>query len=61
MKKGKKYEKSLKNTEPISLSPLSNIAVDLRDIMKYAKEKNMQVYELAEEEKNRFITRKDIE
>lgn len=34
--------------------------VDLRGIMKYAKEKNMQVYELAEEEKNRFIIRKDM-
>ena len=54
----KRYGESLKNTVPVSLESLPNISLDLRGIIKYAKEKNMQVVDLTEEEKNRFIKKK---
>lgn len=54
----KRYGERLKNTVPVSLESLPNISLDLRGIIKYAKEKNMQVVDLTEEEKNKFIKKK---
>ena len=51
----KRYRESLKETpEPILLSQIQT-KVDLRGLMKYAKEKGKKVMELSEEERRSFI------
>ena len=51
----KRYRESLKETpEPILLSQLQT-KMDLRGLMKYAKEKGKKVMELSEEERRSFI------
>ena len=51
----KRYRESLKETpEPILLSQIQT-KMDLRGLMKYAKEKGKKVMELYEEERRSFI------
>lgn len=51
----KRYRESLKETpEPILLSQIQT-KMDLRGLMKYAKEKGKKVMELSEEERRSFI------
>ena len=51
----KRYRESLKETpEPILLSQIQT-NMDLRGLMKYAKEKGKKVMELSEEERRSFI------
>ena len=51
----KRYRESLKETpEPILLSQIQT-KMDLRGLMKYAKEKGKKVMELSEEEIRSFI------
>ena len=51
----KRYRESLKETpEPILLSQIQT-KMDLRGLMKYAKEKGKKVMELSEEERRYFI------
>ncbi len=51
----KRYKESLKETpEPILLSQIQT-KMDLRGLMKYAKEKGKKVMELSEEERRSFI------
>ena len=50
----KRYRESLKETpEPILLSQIQT-KMDLRGLMKYAKEKGKKVMELSEEERRSF-------
>ena len=50
-----KYKESLKHmSEPIMLSQIQR-KVDLRGLMKYAKEKGIKVTQLTNEEKDRFL------
>lgn len=50
-----KYKESLKYMpEPIMLSQIQR-KVNLRGLMKYAKEKGVKVTQLTNEEKNRFL------
>ncbi len=50
-----RYKDSLKGmSEPIMLSQMTR-AVDLRGLMKYAKEKGVKVAQLTEKEKMSFI------
>ena len=50
-----KYKESLRHTpEPVMLSQIQR-KVDLRGLMKYAKEKGVKVTQLTNEEKNRFL------
>lgn len=50
-----KYKESLKHMpEPIMLSQIQR-KVDLRGLMKYAKEKGVKVTQLTNEEKDRFL------
>ncbi len=52
----KKYKDSLKTMQgPILLSQCPDIKLDLRGLMKYAKEKGVKVIELSEDEKSHFI------
>lgn len=52
----KRYKESLKTMQgPILLSQCPDIKLDLRGLMKYAKEKGVKVIELSEAEKSRFI------
>lgn len=52
----KRYRDSLAMMpEPIMLSQCPKIKLDLRGLMKYAKEKGKKVVELTEEEKKVFI------
>ena len=51
----KRYREPLKETpEPILLSQIQT-KMDLRGLMKYAKEKGKKVMELSEEERRSFI------
>ncbi len=51
----KKYRESLKNMEqPILLSQMTK-TMDLRGLMKYAKEKGVEVVQLTEKEKLSFV------
>ena len=51
----KRYRESLKERpEPILLSQIQT-KMDLRGLMKYAKEKGKKVMELSEEERRSFI------
>ena len=51
----KRYRESLKETpEPILLSQIQT-KMDLRGLMKYAREKGKKVMELSEEERRSFI------
>lgn len=53
----KKYRESLKKTsDPILLSQIHE-KMDLRGLMAYAKEKNMKVSELSEQERMSFVKR----
>ncbi len=50
-----KYKESLRHMpEPVMLSQIQR-KVDLRGLMKYAKEKGVKVTQLTKEEKNRFL------
>ena len=50
-----KYKESLRHMpEPVMLSQIQS-KVDLRGLMKYAKEKGVKVTQLTKEEKNRFL------
>lgn len=51
----KKYKESLKKmSEPIMLSQMTK-TMDLRGLMKYAKEKGVKVAQLSEKEKMSFV------
>ena len=51
----KKYKESLANTpEPILLSQMKK-TMDLRGLMKYAKEKGLKVEQLTEKERMSFV------
>ena len=53
----KKYRESLKKaSDPILLSQIQE-KMDLRGLMAYAKEKNMKVSELSEQERMSFVKR----
>lgn len=50
-----RYKDSLKGmSEPVMLSQMTK-AVDLRGLMKYAKEKGVEVAQLTEKEKMSFV------
>lgn len=50
------YEESLKMmSEPISLSQLPKVEIDLRGMIKYAKTQEKKVVQLTDVEKRRFI------
>ena len=50
-----KYKESLRHMpEPVMLSQIQR-KVDLRGLMKYAKEKGVKVTQLTKEEKTRFL------
>ena len=50
-----KYEESLKNiSEPVMLSDIRR-KMDLRGLMKYAREKRVKVEQLSEEEKELYV------
>lgn len=52
----KRYKESLANmSEPILLSQCPKINLDLRGLMRYAKEKGVKVIELTEKERAAFI------
>lgn len=54
----KRYSKSLKNmSEPVLLSQIGK-TMDLRGLMRYAKEKGMKVTQLTEEERLSFVRQK---
>lgn len=56
MLNSKKYEKSLRRmSQPVLPSQLPNVKMDLAGLSRYAKEKGVSLYELTEEEKNKFI------
>lgn len=56
MLNSKKYEKSLRRmSQPVLPSQLPNVKMDLAELSRYAKEKGVSLYELTEEEKNKFI------
>lgn len=51
-----RYNESLKNmSEPINLSQIRTIKMDLRGLLRYADEKGVAVIELSESEKAPFI------
>lgn len=55
----KNYKISLKNTPgPISMSQYSQVKLDLKGIMTYAKSQGKKVVDLTEEEKSLFIREK---
>lgn len=50
-----RYKESLKEmSEPVMLSQMTK-AVDLRGLMKYAKEKGVEIAQLTEKEKMSFV------
>lgn len=52
----KKYKESLQKTPgPVSLNSLPPVKLDLRGIMKYARQKGVQPFDLSPEEKKAFI------
>ncbi len=52
----KKYKDSLSTMQgPILLSQCPDIKLDLRGLMKYAKEKGVKVIDLSEDEKASFV------
>ena len=52
----KRYKESLKRTpEPVMISQLPQITIDLKGLMSYAKETGRKVAELSDFEKNKFI------
>ncbi len=52
----KKYKDSLNAMQgPVLLSQCPNIKLDLRGLMKYAKEKGVKVIDLSEDEKASFV------
>ncbi len=52
----KNYKNSLSNMQgPILFSQCPNIKLDLRGLMRYAKEKGVKVVDLSEKEKASFI------
>ena len=51
-----RYKESLKNTpEHIPLSQCKKIKMDLSGLLRYAKERDVQPFELSESERNSFI------
>lgn len=51
-----RYKESLKNTpEHIPLSQCKKIKMDLSGLLRYAKERGVQPFELSESEKSSFI------
>ncbi len=51
-----KYNKSLQNmADPIPLSKCPSIKMDLSGMLKYAKSKGIQPFDLSEQEKKQFI------
>lgn len=55
----KKYKYSLTNMQgPTLLSQCPNVKLDLRGLMKYAKERGVRVIDLTESEKEAFIKNK---
>lgn len=56
----KKYKASLANMEePIQLSQIKN-KMDTRGVIKYAKDKGVSVADLTDEEKNRFVSPREM-
>lgn len=53
----KKYKESLSRTPgPVMPSRIPNIKLDMRGLVKYAKERNVAPIDLTQEEKERFMT-----
>ncbi len=53
-----RYRESLKNTQPPVLpSQLASVKLDLKGLMKYAKDKKISPAQLTEAEKLRFMLR----
>jgi hypothetical protein len=51
-----KYKESLKNTpKPVMPSEILNINIDLKELIAYAKAKNISPADLSEQEKQFFI------
>jgi len=51
-----RYKESLKNTpKPIMPSQISNIKIDLKGLLAYAKSKNISPAQLSDAERNQFI------
>ena len=51
-----KYKESLKNTpKPVMPSEILNINIDLKELIAYAKSKNISPADLSEQEKQFFI------
>ena len=56
----KKYKASLANMgEPIQLSQIK-YKMDMRGVIKYAKDKGVSVADLTDEEKNRFVSPREM-
>lgn len=56
MLSSKRYEMSLKHmAEPILPSQLPKIKMNLAGLSRYAKEKGISLYDLTEDEKEKFI------
>ena len=56
----KKYKASLANMgEPIQLSQIKN-KMDMRGVIKYAQDKGLSVADLTDEEKNRFVSPREM-
>lgn len=54
-----KYRESLRHTgEPVPLSRCPQIKMDLSGMLKYAKKKGVQPFELSEAEKKNFVKTK---
>lgn len=52
-----RYENSLKRMQkPIMPSQLPKIKIDLAGLSRYAKEKGVSLYQLTEDEKNKYIS-----
>ena len=52
-----RYENSLKRMQkPIMPSQLPKIKMDLAGLSRYAKEKGVSLYQLTEDEKNKYIS-----
>ena len=55
-----KFSNTTTTDGPYPISVIPNIKIDYRGLVKYAREKGCHVYELSDEEKNRYISNGDM-
>lgn len=51
------FEQIKTMSEPIMMSELPQVKLDLKGVREYAKRKGVAIVDLTEEEKNRFMTK----